>query len=72
VNNATVINNQEELRCLLESQLQGHQQPISCMDIVRGIVFTGSQDHTLKVILKLYFCRKLSINRHFPFWHLGF
>lgn len=43
------INSKEELRCILEIQQQGHQQPITCMDVVSGIVFTGSQDHTLKV-----------------------
>lgn len=43
------INPKEELRCILEQQHQGHQQPISCMDVVGGLLFTGSQDHTLKV-----------------------
>ncbi|KAG4069729.1 hypothetical protein HA402_008567 [Bradysia odoriphaga] len=39
----------EELRCILEEQNLGHQQSITCMEVVDGIVFTGSQDHTLKV-----------------------
>ncbi|KAJ6645206.1 Sterol regulatory element-binding protein cleavage-activating protein, partial [Pseudolycoriella hygida] len=39
----------EELRCILEKQHLGHQQSITCMEVVNGIVFTGSQDHTLKV-----------------------
>lgn len=41
----------EELRCILEEQNLGHQQSITCMEVVDGIVFTGSQDHTLKVKL---------------------
>lgn len=41
--------NNEELRCILESQQQGHQQPITCLDVFENIVFSGSQDHTLKV-----------------------
>lgn len=40
---------QEELRCFLEQQHQGHQQPINCMEVVGTTVLTGSQDHTLKV-----------------------
>ncbi|CAO1392652.1 unnamed protein product [Diamesa tonsa] len=40
---------QEELRCILESQHHGHQQPITCLDVLGNILFTGSQDHTLKV-----------------------
>lgn len=40
---------QEELRCFLEHQHQGHQQPITCMEVVGSTVLTGSQDHTLKV-----------------------
>ncbi|XP_052897024.1 sterol regulatory element-binding protein cleavage-activating protein isoform X1 [Anopheles moucheti] len=39
----------EELRCLLEFQQQGHQQPITCLEVVGNTVMTGSQDHTLKV-----------------------
>lgn len=39
----------EELRCFLEQQHQGHQQPITCMEVVGNTVLTGSQDHTLKV-----------------------
>lgn len=46
------INPKEELRCILEQQQQGHQQPLTCMDVVGGTVFTGSQDHTLKVWTK--------------------
>lgn len=40
---------QEELRCFLEQQHQGHQQPVTCMEVVGSTVLTGSQDHTLKV-----------------------
>lgn len=46
---ASSINPKEELRCILEQQQQGHQQPLTCMDVVGRTVFTGSQDHTLKV-----------------------
>lgn len=47
------INSKEELRCILEQQHQGHQQPVTCMDVVGSTVFTGSQDHTLKVLFKI-------------------
>ncbi len=48
----------EELRCILEEQNLGHQQSITCMEVVDGIVFTGSQDHTLKVrACRCYICR---------------
>lgn len=40
---------EEELRCILELQHQGHTQPITCLDVLGNILFTGSQDHTLKV-----------------------
>lgn len=40
---------QEEMRCYLEQQHQGHQQLVTCMDVVGNTVLTGSQDHTLKV-----------------------
>lgn len=40
---------QEEMRCYLEHQHQGHQQLVTCMDVVGNTVLTGSQDHTLKV-----------------------
>lgn len=40
---------QEEMRCYLEHQHQGHQQLVTCMNVVGNIVLTGSQDHTLKV-----------------------
>lgn len=40
---------QEEMRCYLEQQHQGHQQLITCLDVVGNTVLTGSQDHTLKV-----------------------
>lgn len=44
---------QEEMRCYLEQQHQGHQQLVTCMNVVGNTVLTGSQDHTLKVrILK--------------------
>lgn len=33
---------QEELRCLLESQHQGHQQPVTCMHVAGSVVFTGN------------------------------
>lgn len=42
---------QEEMRCYLEQQHQGHQQLITCMDVVGNTLLTGSQDHTLKVII---------------------
>ena len=41
--------NGEVLRCVVQLQHLGHQQPITCMDVVRNTLFTGSQDHTLKV-----------------------
>lgn len=50
------INPKEELRCILEQQQQGHQQPLTCMDVVGGTVFTGSQDHTLKVCAYRFKC----------------
>lgn len=40
---------QEELRCILELQHPGHSQPITSLDLLGNILFTGSQDHTLKV-----------------------
>jgi WD40 repeat protein len=40
---------EEELRCILEHQHQGHTQPITSLDVLGSILFTGSQDHTLKV-----------------------
>lgn len=40
---------EEELRCILELQHQGHTQPITSLDVLGNILFTGSQDHTLKV-----------------------
>ncbi|XP_058116606.1 sterol regulatory element-binding protein cleavage-activating protein isoform X2 [Anopheles coustani] len=39
----------EELRCILEFQQQGHQQPVTCLEVAGNTVMTGSQDHTLKV-----------------------
>ncbi|XP_037887733.1 sterol regulatory element-binding protein cleavage-activating protein [Glossina fuscipes] len=39
----------EEMKCTLQSVRLAHQQPITCMEVVNGMVFTGSQDHTLKV-----------------------
>lgn len=39
----------EEMRCSLQSVRLAHQQPITCMEVVNDVVFTGSQDHTLKV-----------------------
>lgn len=42
--------NGEELRCTVQAQHQGHhQQPVTCMDVRRNLLFTGGQDHTLKV-----------------------
>lgn len=40
---------QEELRCILETQHPGHTQPITTLDLLGNVLFTGSQDHTLKV-----------------------
>lgn len=40
---------QEELRCILETQHPGHTQPITSLDLLGNVLFTGSQDHTLKV-----------------------
>jgi hypothetical protein len=40
---------QEEIRCILELQHPGHTQPLQCLDVLGNILFTGSQDHTLKV-----------------------
>lgn len=51
---APASSSQEELRCLLEHQHQGHQQPITCMEVVGSTVLTGSQDHTLKVSIVKY------------------
>lgn len=45
---------QEEMRCYLEHQHQGHQQLITCMEVVGNTVLTGSQDHTLKVSFIYY------------------
>lgn len=39
----------EEMKCTLEGVRIAHQQPITCMEVINGMVFTGSQDHTLKV-----------------------
>ncbi|XP_058460282.1 sterol regulatory element-binding protein cleavage-activating protein isoform X2 [Malaya genurostris] len=40
---------EEELRCILEYHQQGHQMPVTCLEVAGGIVMTGSQDHTVKV-----------------------
>lgn len=40
---------EEELRCIMELQHQGHTQPVTFLDVLGNILFTGSQDHTLKV-----------------------
>jgi WD domain, G-beta repeat len=40
---------QEELRCILVLQHAGHTQPVTSLDVLGNILFTGSQDHTLKV-----------------------
>lgn len=50
---AAPAGSQEELRCFLEQQHHGHQQPINCMEVVGTTVLTGSQDHTLKVISEI-------------------
>ncbi|CAD7012204.1 unnamed protein product, partial [Ceratitis capitata] len=39
----------EEMKITLEAVRFAHQQPITCMEVSNGMVFTGSQDHTLKV-----------------------
>lgn len=39
----------EELRSILESSCLGHQQPVTCLDVVGSTAITGSQDHTVKV-----------------------
>lgn len=39
----------EELRCIAEGHNLGHQQPVTCIDVVGCTVLTGSQDHTVKV-----------------------
>lgn len=39
----------EEMKCTLDGVRMAHQQPITCMEVINGLVFTGSQDHTLKV-----------------------
>ncbi|XP_073814075.1 SREBP cleavage activating protein [Musca autumnalis] len=39
----------EEMKCTLRGVRLAHQQPITCMEVVNEMVFTGSQDHTLKV-----------------------
>uniref|UniRef100_A0A336MGS4 Sterol regulatory element-binding protein cleavage-activating protein n=1 Tax=Culicoides sonorensis TaxID=179676 RepID=A0A336MGS4_CULSO len=39
----------EELRCILEGHNLGHQQPVTCIDVVGCTLLTGSQDHTIKV-----------------------
>ncbi|KAH8277884.1 hypothetical protein KR018_009642 [Drosophila ironensis] len=39
----------EEMKITLEGVRLAHQQPITCMQVVNDMVFTGSQDHTLKV-----------------------
>lgn len=48
VTNAANSTGNEEMRCSLQSVRLAHQQPITCMEVVNDIVFTGSQDHTLK------------------------
>jgi len=42
----------EEMKITLEGVRLAHQQPITCMQVVNDMVFTGSQDHTLKVVPK--------------------
>lgn len=45
----------EEMKCTLRGVRLAHQQPITCMEVVNDMVFTGSQDHTLKVIFIPFF-----------------
>uniref|UniRef100_A0A1Q3F4Q8 Sterol regulatory element-binding protein cleavage-activating protein n=1 Tax=Culex tarsalis TaxID=7177 RepID=A0A1Q3F4Q8_CULTA len=40
---------EEELRCILEFHQQGHQMPVTCLEVAGGTVMTGSMDHTVKV-----------------------
>ncbi|XP_055613113.1 sterol regulatory element-binding protein cleavage-activating protein [Uranotaenia lowii] len=40
---------EEELRCILEFHQQGHNMPVTCLEVGGGMVMTGSQDHTVKV-----------------------
>lgn len=51
----------EEMKITLEGVRLAHQQPITCMQVVNDMVFTGSQDHTLKVRkqLNLQFAKDL-------------
>lgn len=42
----------EEMKITLEGVRLAHQQPITCMQVVNDMIFTGSQDHTLKVGMK--------------------
>lgn len=42
------------MKCTLEGVRIAHQQPITCMEVINGMVFTGSQDHTLKVSIWMY------------------
>ncbi|KAH8372904.1 hypothetical protein KR009_007686 [Drosophila setifemur] len=46
---ATQKTAKEEMKISLEGVRLAHQQPITCMQVVNDMVFTGSQDHTLKV-----------------------
>ena len=48
----------EEMKCTLRGVRLAHQQPITCMEVVNDMVFTGSQDHTLKVnfFFSLFIC----------------
>ncbi|KAH8297118.1 hypothetical protein KR044_005094 [Drosophila immigrans] len=46
---ATQKTTKEEMKITLEGVRLAHQQPITCMQVVNDMVFTGSQDHTLKV-----------------------
>ncbi|XP_055390295.1 sterol regulatory element-binding protein cleavage-activating protein [Condylostylus longicornis] len=53
INNSQFIvdkkDGQEEIICTLEETKSAHQQPITSMEVVNGMIFTGSKDHTLRV-----------------------
>lgn len=64
------------MRCYLEQQHQGHQQLVTCMNVVGNTVLTGSQDHTLKVIKSLvivnHIVNHLLTDIHYSFHVTGF
>ncbi|XP_071451860.1 sterol regulatory element-binding protein cleavage-activating protein, partial [Hetaerina americana] len=45
----SILQSDEDIRCVRLGSVRAHQQPITVLDSEGGRILTGSQDHTLKV-----------------------